>query len=300
MVAPVVIGAAIAGGASLLGGAMGSKDAGKANAAQLAFAREQMAFQREFAQHGVRWRVEDAKAAGLHPLHAMGGILPSASPVSVDFAQSPMGSAVAEAGQHVGRAFAAQMTPGERAAQDMQLKLGEAQLAESDARRIYYLSEAARTLSPSQIGAPMPTVAAEDAPGVIPGQVQVEAPVFPGVTPGDRSVISGEPALWRPFRIGANESVLLPGGVTGDAAEALESVSESLPLTVAVLLENIARNPSFGESMARHYFGEDGAALYRALKQVPGTPQNISRNVRTVRSGVKRWSDRFRRLNRSE
>lgn len=28
--------------------------------------------QREFAQHGIRWRVEDARAAGLHPLAALG------------------------------------------------------------------------------------------------------------------------------------------------------------------------------------------------------------------------------------
>lgn len=36
--------------------------------------------QKEFAKHGVRWRVEDALAAGLHPLAALGGSSASASP----------------------------------------------------------------------------------------------------------------------------------------------------------------------------------------------------------------------------
>lgn len=300
MVAPVIIGAAIAGGASLLGGKKSSDEASQINAAQLAFAREQMAFQREMAQHGVRWRVEDAKAAGLHPLYAMGGILPAASPVSVNFAQSGAGASLAEAGQHIGRAVAAQMTPEEREAQAMQLRLGEAQLAESDARRVYYLSEAARTLSPSQVGAPMGVVDESVAPEVIPGQVQVQAPVFPAVKADDASVIAGDPALWRRFNVGDGQTILLPGGVSGDAAEALESVSESIPLSVAVLLENIARNPGFGEATARRYLGAEGAALYRALKHMPGTLQNVRRNVAGVREGVKRWSDRFRRLQRSE
>lgn len=298
MVAPVIIGAAIAGGASLLGGKKSSDEASQINAAQLAFAREQMAFQREMAQHGVRWRVEDAKAAGLHPLHAMGGILPSASPVSVDFRTSGAGQAISEAGQSIGRAVAAQMTPAEREAQAMQLKLGEAQLAESDARRVYYLSEAARTLGAGQVGAPFPVVDEAVAPSVIPGQVQVQAPVFPAVKEDDRSVIAGEPALWRSFQIGDGQSILLPGGVSGDAAEALESVSESIPLSLAVLLENMARNPTFGEDTARRYLGSEGAALYRALQSVSFTPQGVRRGVGAVREGVRRWSERFRRLNR--
>lgn len=39
--------------------------------------------QREFAQKGIQWRVADAKAAGVHPLYAMGAQLPSFNPVSV-------------------------------------------------------------------------------------------------------------------------------------------------------------------------------------------------------------------------
>lgn len=47
---------------------------------QLALHREQIALQREFAQQGIRWRVEDAKAAGIHPLAAVGASGASYSP----------------------------------------------------------------------------------------------------------------------------------------------------------------------------------------------------------------------------
>lgn len=62
--------------------------------------------QREFAQHGIRWRVEDARAAGLHPLAALGMQPASASPsfVSAPFVE----------GTDYGRAARAGMTGGER------------------------------------------------------------------------------------------------------------------------------------------------------------------------------------------
>ena len=39
---------------------------------QNTIALHQMANQREFAKHGIQWRVDDAKAAGIHPLAALG------------------------------------------------------------------------------------------------------------------------------------------------------------------------------------------------------------------------------------
>ena len=48
-------------GGAVLGGLFGKKSSDK-----------QSRFQKEFAQHGLRWKVEDAKAAGLHPLAAIG------------------------------------------------------------------------------------------------------------------------------------------------------------------------------------------------------------------------------------
>lgn len=42
---------------------------------------QQAALQREFAKNSIRWKVEDAKAAGLHPLAAIGASGYSASPI---------------------------------------------------------------------------------------------------------------------------------------------------------------------------------------------------------------------------
>lgn len=64
-------------------------------------ARRQQEQQREFAQHGIRWRVEDAKAAGLHPLAALGAQLPSYQPVSSAFGEQ-MGSAIGSLGEAYG------------------------------------------------------------------------------------------------------------------------------------------------------------------------------------------------------
>lgn len=72
------------------------------------------AFQREMAQHGVRWRVEDAKAAGIHPLFALGANLPAGSPVQVFESEDNFGDRLARAGQGLSRAMDATRTSGER------------------------------------------------------------------------------------------------------------------------------------------------------------------------------------------
>lgn len=63
--------------------------------------------QKEFAQHGIRWKVEDAKAAGLHPLAALGAQTHS-------FAPSIVGDNFASTGQALGRAIESTRTHGER------------------------------------------------------------------------------------------------------------------------------------------------------------------------------------------
>ena len=102
-----MLGNIIGAGASLLGGILGQNQAEKN-------AERNIAMQREFAQQGIRWKVADAKAAGIHPLYALGANTTSFSPVSVG---TPLASSLASMGQDVGRAINATTTTPERVSQ---------------------------------------------------------------------------------------------------------------------------------------------------------------------------------------
>lgn len=79
-------------GSQLLGGWLGRESVEDQQNANLAN-------QREFAQHGIRWRVADAKAAGLHPVYALGGAgaAYSPQPIIVD----PVAEAISRMGQQM-------------------------------------------------------------------------------------------------------------------------------------------------------------------------------------------------------
>lgn len=109
------LGAAISAGSAIVGGMMNRAQADKSNAIQQAQARDNEKNQREFAQQGIRWRVQDAEAAGIHPLYALGAQTNSFSPVSLGTTtDTSLGSAVASAGQDVSRAMNATRTAPER------------------------------------------------------------------------------------------------------------------------------------------------------------------------------------------
>lgn len=113
------IGGIASGVAGLIGGAQSNASAERLN--QLNYEH-----QKEFAQNGIRWRVADAKAAGLHPLAALGFSGASYSPSAV-VGDSPDYSFLADAGQNIGRAMDAKKTEQERleqqAKQDTVFKL---------------------------------------------------------------------------------------------------------------------------------------------------------------------------------
>lgn len=89
--------AAIAAGAALYGGYVSNKNARSQQS-------QNTALQREFAQNSIQWKTADAKAAGLHPLYAMGS---AATPYSPTTYSDSMGPALASAGQSVARGYAA-------------------------------------------------------------------------------------------------------------------------------------------------------------------------------------------------
>lgn len=106
MVAPLVAGAAIAAGANILGGFLQRDAANKTNKQALQQAALNRHYQEQFAKSGIQWRVADAKAAGIHPLYALGANTPTYTPVSANFT-TPDYSFVGRMGQDIGRGLQA-------------------------------------------------------------------------------------------------------------------------------------------------------------------------------------------------
>ena len=176
MVWPAVIGAA----ASLAGGYMQSRSARRAGDISREQAAANMQLQREFAQHGIRWKVEDAKEAGIHPLYALGASTHSFSPVGVNVPVADgLGRGLASAGQNISRAMQAKSTQDERRElADLQARLLEAQIEHVGSQTALNLSRANPQLPP-----PLPNPMGGTSP-MTPVDIEELAPI-----PGNAVVV---------------------------------------------------------------------------------------------------------------
>ncbi|QKI28949.1 VP2 [Kummerowia striata microvirus] len=201
-----MLGALIGAGASLLGGLMGRSDAKDQNRAsrqmqkaeiarQDMWAQKNIDLQKQFAQEGLRWKVEDAKAAGIHPLYALGAQSTSFSPVSVGAAPGyspavdPLPNAMAAMGQDLGRAVDSTRTAPERvAARAMTALQLEGMKLDNDIKRATFASSVQRINQ--NANPPVPSIG----PFAIPeGAVDPRSPLMlsgsrvltdPGTSPG--------------------------------------------------------------------------------------------------------------------
>lgn len=96
---------------SIAGGLLGNSAAKKANKQQQANRKEDIALQREFAQNSIQWKANDAKAAGISKLAALGAPTTSYAPNNVGSTSMDY-SFLGNAGQNIGRAMAAGAGPG--------------------------------------------------------------------------------------------------------------------------------------------------------------------------------------------
>lgn len=102
---------------NVVGGLLNRKSAKEANEINRQNAENNIAMQKQFAQEGIRWKVADARAAGVHPLYALGAQTASFAPVSVGAtADTSLGNSIASAGQDLTRGINATRTVEERAA----------------------------------------------------------------------------------------------------------------------------------------------------------------------------------------
>lgn len=144
------IGSIISAGASLLGGVLGNKSQESAN-------DQNAALQREFAQNGISWKIEDGAKHGLHPLASIGAQGYQAAPSYIG--DSSLGNSVANLGQNIRRSIDSTRTGSRRKAAAVADKLQlENMKLQNDLLRsqITKVHAATNPAFPSQAGSMIP------------------------------------------------------------------------------------------------------------------------------------------------
>lgn len=218
----------LAGG--FLGGPVGSAIGGIAGGLfdgkelkedQVGFANSQFdknyAMQKEFAQHGIRWRVNDAKAAGLHPLYAIGANPAQATPITVgtpDFSDNgpDLSQFFQQTGQQNSRSA---LTDEQKLEQQLRISELSSRVKKDDAIAAYYNSLAG-TERQKQAWGSIPST-----PGASTGAIQFKPDEVVSADPQNPSLVAGKhPAMTR-YNIGGG-NIELPYSSEGPA-ESLEN-----------------------------------------------------------------------------
>lgn len=167
--------------------------------------------QKEFAQNGIRWKVADAKAAGLHPLAALGASTAQYTPATA-IGDSPDWSFLADAGQSIGRAVDAKRTQQERVEQQQKQDAAFALKAENQQAENELIR--AQTASIKQDMAFRLAKASEQAV-----RTQQQVPAMPSLG-RDGSVIAGQGDATSPAGIEAKPAEIVVNDPQTRTAEA--------------------------------------------------------------------------------
>lgn len=195
--------------------------------------------QKEFAQNGIRWKVEDAKRAGIHPLYALGASTQGYSPSGGYTGDYGISDAAAHFGQGYERAQQAKMTKEERDKQDVRdaiqdmaaledlnqkRRLNDAQirLANSEIFRNFALSTNAlrNTGLPPAMPGGLGGVIAGQGNSYATGQTTPEISSVVTSEKGTPSVQAGSPPDVRFYRTLSGGRAPLPTEDAGDAMDA--------------------------------------------------------------------------------
>lgn len=249
------LGALIGAGASLIGGAINARSQRKANEVNQHQLEQSYAQQKEFAQHGIRWRVEDAKRAGLHPLAALGAQTTSFSPIAIGSTPvTGLGDAISNMGQDLSRAYDQTRTRQERAEalerqrialqrQDaidaLNVERHRADLKHLDLQNELLASQIARMRS-AQLGPGFPGNAASSAVPPVGGHEFINAEIVSRRADQPSLEAGGPTPGFKEFRIGGKEL----GGVVELPNEPMSQALESIGGIMApayVIGHNVAR-----------------------------------------------------------
>lgn len=210
------------------------------------------ALQREFAQMGIRWKVEDAEAAGLHPLYALGGAGAAYAPSPALVHGSPpevrphlrqtadTGSYLGGMGQEIGSALARTLDPAQAAERALQLKLLEAQVGKEDAQAHYYRSQAnggqpgggQPAYIPANSGYGQDPIHLIDAP-YLKDTIRAQPSEVESSRTSDASSTPGERPTWSDYHA-FGTTIRLPAKGATEALESLEPLG-----AIATVAENV-------------------------------------------------------------
>lgn len=225
----------------LAGGAANLFRSGPDLSQSQAFAREQLQFQRDAAQMGIRWRVADAQAAGIHPLYAMGAqnFNPSPVPYPVGDASADMGASLSNMGQGISRAIQSTQSKEQRESQTASQIIADQQTIErgalqNDLLRIQLAAAQKALTGADQIGPPLPTSGRTGVHEMKPNEITTSQPNSP-------SIAAGPPGPVTTFhRSGTGLQAFPAKGVQG-----LDDMDATNALGIDWLVRN-RLNPNFG------------------------------------------------------
>lgn len=219
--------------------------------------------QRDFAQQGITWRVEDAKKAGIHPLFALQGGGAAYAPSPIVAMNDGVGAAISRAGQAVSS----------YQAQQAMLEGAAAQVEKDKAQADMFRSIAARNRQGAVQAKPAVDPITGDAAGMIVGsggdityqgnagefsvdgtqftpyprelqpffdRRQVEARRITSANSMAPSETAGTSPHWDVYRLKDNGMLIqLPAG--SNPSEAYESMAESKTLLGFVVARNVEK-----------------------------------------------------------
>lgn len=250
-----------------------------------------LAAQREFAQNGLRWKIADAHAAGVHPLFALGGAGAAFAPNPISIAAGPDTAAM---GQNISRAASALTSTHERQLRDLQLRAATAAVEKDEAQAAFIRSQMVRNLQASTPGVASGVLDSELQPGdlvqpsgaIVRPLVTSSAPAITsrwdtsdltgGKEPAVGSVAPGEAPFWKTFVWAPGQKIDLPNAA--DSASAVESIAESNAILAWVLVHNYRK------------YGYDPTAMLQQLVPQLSLDSKLWDFAKSIPSRVKRFS----------
>lgn len=261
---PIIAGSLISSGGNLLSGALRDNDVPDPTTSAAYW--HSVAEQRKYARNAIRWRVGDAKRAGLHPLFALGGGGAAFSTPSIQVGGSAdgMADAVSHMGQDIGRAVSSLKTDEQRAAEAAALRVSESMVQKNLAEAQYFASEAARRASPGSgpgnviqgagPGDYDPVTGAWTPRATHPGQYsasEFKPSQIPSRDPNNPASSAGSMPFWRAYQLDDDLQVYLPWSEEGPSESMQDMPMWFLPLLVQY---NVTKfGPGWLEKMARLY-----------------------------------------------